>query len=352
MSAALRGRVGTVGGSARALAMQRGELMGRRSTYPRSIVLTGIAVMVCGPLLRRGRRSGRRRRDHDDNGRSEADHDHDDNDEAGGDHDDVGPGEHDNDGTGDNDHCPGPGARRPVDDHDHGAAARRQPAQHQRADATRRGDPRQGRAVPEQQWRDVAGDRAERPELPELPGRAVSLRLQRTGHSHARRQRRLQARALHCVPRSRRAVELRCDGRRQNAKARVQRRAPRDRVAGTRAGIRRAQPAPDLRARDAGDDERRRRMEPGRCRAIPEPRRRHREAAGSVRHLHPARHAPGRVQPELPGRRCSRLGRLHEQRPDRSQGWSVVEQLLEPDPADGGGPFLEQRRGGEPPGQL
>ena len=175
--------------------------MGLRFTYPRSIVLIGIAVMVCGPLL----------------GVVGA---------AAADAatttttvapkpsttttttttkppvttTTVGPGDHDHDGTGDNDHRRGSGARRPVDHHDHGATARRQPAQHQCADAARRGAQRQGRAVPEQQWRDVTGDRTERPELPELPGRAVSLRLQGTRHSHARRQRRLQARALHCVP--------------------------------------------------------------------------------------------------------------------------------------------------------
>ena len=36
------------------------------------------------------------------------------------------------------------------------------------------------------------------------------------------------------------------------------------------------------------------------------------------------------------------LGRLHEQRADRAQGRSVVEQLLEPDAADRGGALLGQ----------
>ena len=231
--------------------------MGLRFTYPKIDRPHRHRRHGLRASARRGRRSGRRRRDHDDHGRPEAVDDHDHDDEAAGDHDDVGPGDHDHDGTGDNDHRRGPGARRPLDHHHHGAAARRQPAQHQCADAARRHAQRQGRAVPEQQRREVTGDRTERPELPELPGRSVSLRLQGTRHSHARRQRRLQARALHRVPRSRRAMELRCDRCRQNATARLQRRAPRDRVAGARARIGRAQPAPDLYARDAGDDRRR-----------------------------------------------------------------------------------------------
>ena len=89
-----------------------------------------------------------------------------------------------------------------------------------------------------------------------------------------------------------------------------------------------------------------------RRRGVPGPCRRDREAAGPVRHLHPARHAPGRLQPELPGRGCSRLGRLHQQRADRPQGRPLVEQLLEPDAADRGGALLGQRRGGQSPGQL
>ena len=41
------------------------------------------------------------------------------------------------------------------------------------------------------------------------------------------------------------------------------------------------------------------------------------------------------------GEGAPELGRLHEQRADRPQGRSLVEQLLEPDPADGGGALLE-----------
>ena len=120
---------------------------------------------------------------------------------------------------------------------------------------------------------------------------------------------------------------------------RFQRRASRHRVAGTRAGVGRSRTS-------------RRSARPGAPGDAPEWNQAiaeqyldhvagHRRPAGPLRHLHAARHAPGRLQPELPGRGRPRLGRLHGQRADRPQGRPLVEQLLEPDAADRGGPLLE-----------
>ena len=144
-------------------------------------------------------------------------------------------------------------------------------------------------------------------------------------------------------------MELRRHRRRQDAAPGLQRRASRHRVAGARAGTG-GPNQPQVCTPGAPGDAAR--VEPGRRRAVPEPRRRHREAAGPVRHLHPARHAPGRVQPELPRRGGAELGRLHGQRADRAEGRPVVEQLLEPDAADRRGALLDQRRRGQPAGQL
>ena len=117
------------------------------------------------------------------------------------------------------------------------APARRQPAQPQRPDAPHRRAARHRRAVPEQQL--APPRRSVGPSVPSYlssPGGPYLYDAKGRRHPAARRQRRLQARAVHRLPRSGRAVELRRDGRREDAAARVQRRAARHRVAGARAG--------------------------------------------------------------------------------------------------------------------
>ncbi len=176
---------------------------------------------------------------------------------------------------------------------------------------------------------------AEHPQLLELAGRPVPLRLQGPRHLDARRERRLQACALHRVPRSGRAVELRRDRRRQIAASGLQRRParassgrPSSRDRAGRTNPRSARPALPEATHANGTG------------AVAEQYLAHVAATvkllSQLRDLHPARHAPGRLQPELPRRGRSRLGRVHRQRADRAQGRPVVEQLLEPDPADGG----------------
>ena len=76
------------------------------------------------------------------------------------------------------------------------------------------------------------------------------------------------------------------------------------------------------------------------------------QAARPLRDLHPPRHAPGRLQHELPRRGSAQLGRVHQQRADRAERGPVVEQLCESPAADGHPTLLGQRRGGRSPGQL
>ena len=85
---------------------------------------------------------------------------------------------------------------------------------------------------------------------------------------------------------------------------------------------------------------------------VPQARRCDGEAAEQVRHLHAARHASGRLQPALPGRGCSRLGRVHQQRAHRAQGRPLVEQLFERTVADRRAALLGERRRGQPAGTV
>ena len=61
------------------------------------------------------------------------------------------------------------------------------------------------------------------------------------------------------------------------------------------------------------------RVQPGGGRALPGARGRHGQPARPLRDLHPPRHAPGRLQPELPRRGGAELGRVHRQRADRAR---------------------------------
>ena len=82
------------------------------------------------------------------------------------------------------------------------------------------------------------------------------------------------------------------------------------------------------------------RVQPGGGRALPEPRGRDRRAARPLRDLHPARHAPGRLQHELPWRGGAQLGRVHQQRADRAERAAVGRTTTANPTAPDGGPAL------------
>ena len=237
---------------------------------------------------------------------------------------------------------------RPPDHHD-AAPARRQPAEPRRADAPHRRTERKRRAVPVQLRALFAEAVAGRAQLPDVAGRSVPLRRQQPRRPAPRCQCRLQARAVHRLSGSGQAVGPQRRGRGEDAEPRLQRRPARDRMAGPRTRFRRPEPTQDLHAGNAGGSPR---VRPRRGRGLPEARGGDGEAAQPLRHLHAARHAPGRLQHEFPRRGGARLGRVHRRRPHRADGWAVVEQLLEPAARYGGPPLLDQRRRGQPPGPV
>ena len=74
---------------------------------------------------------------------------------------------------------------------------------------------------------------------------------------------------------------------------------------------------------------------------------------GALRDLHPARHAPGRLQHRTSAARERRTGPCAPttcRSCPKGGRWS--NNYSNPDAPDGGGALLEQRRGGQPPGQL
>ena len=296
--------VGTVGGSARTIGRCREGADGAQVHLSERVALVAAAAIVCGPLLtvidaagagaatttttapkpstttttvptptttttpHGHRRPARPRRPAP----------------APVDHDDLG--------------CPG--ARRPVDDHDHGAPARGQPAQPQRPDAPRRGAAA-ARACSTSQQRGVhPGNRPECPELPELPGRAVPLRRQRDGSCLLHGVNVVYKHAPYIAyPDPGEPWNFECDGRRQRCRASAStscasasngRRSSPDRVGPNQPKV--CTPGAPGNAHEWN-------------RAVAERYLSHVAATvkllAQLRDLHPARHAPGRLQPELPG---------------------------------------------------
>ena len=71
-----------------------------------------------------------------------------------------------------------------------------------------------------------------------------------------------------------------------------------------------------------------------------------RRPAGPLPHLHHPRHAPGRVQPDLRRRGRSRLGRLHQRRPEQRPAGPLVPRVRHAGGRHRLQPLLAQQRAG------